>query len=137
MVTYSFPLSTIHWIAIYSVYSYLLRRGSFNGGNGQKTGKERENGEIKKSGARGGQWEGPIFTLPSVPPSLFFPSHHPSAHRKVERDLCGGERVYTVTMHSYNCHNRGKDHRRGLGGVLQENLRGGVRRAIGNQERMI
>ena len=79
----------------------LLRRGSFSG----ETGKERENGESKKSGAREGRWEG-SFLFPSqcsprasvsVLPSsraLYFPS----PHSPNERDLCGGESLQNENL---------------------------------------
>ena len=78
------------------------------GKNGEKNGeKERDNGEIKKSGACGDDGNGLLFfSLPTVPRALsfpsfpaparfiFFPSPISPLYRKDERDLCGGERSW-------------------------------------------
>ena len=53
----------------------LLRRSSFGGETARKRGKERENGEIKKSGVGDD----------GLPRALF------PAYLKDERGLCGGE----------------------------------------------
>ena len=61
----------------------------------RKRGKERENGEIKKSGARGGT-VGRATSVSLLPSSrtLYFPFPHSPAYRKDERHLCGEEWFY-------------------------------------------